>query len=59
MAVNVGDKAPSFSLINPDEVQSWKWMHLETVKEDIAQHPQLYTEWFKIIFDKFYNFLKV
>ncbi len=45
--------------INPDEVQSWKWMHLETVKEDIAQHPQLYTEWFKIIFDKFYNFLKV
>jgi isopentenyl-diphosphate delta-isomerase len=42
---------------NKDEVSGWKWMALDTVKLDVKQHPELYTEWFKIIFDKFYNFL--
>ena len=41
-------------IINKDEVASWKWMPLENVKDDIISHPELYTEWFKIIFDKFY-----
>jgi len=45
--------------INPDEVASWKWMSLEAVKADISQHPSLYTEWFKIIFDKFYKHINV
>lgn len=44
--------------INPDEVASWKWMHIEEIKEDIAQNPQIYTVWFKIIFDEFYHFLE-
>jgi len=44
-------------LINADEVASWKWMLLDDVKADIAKQPELYTAWFKIIFDKFYNFL--
>lgn len=42
-------------IINPKEVQSWKWQSLQTVKEDMALHPKKYTEWFKIIFDKFYE----
>ncbi|MCK0123505.1 isopentenyl-diphosphate Delta-isomerase [Gelidibacter sp. F2691] len=42
-------------VINPDEVAAWKWMPLEDVKQDIANHPELYTEWFKIIFEKFYE----
>jgi len=41
--------------INPDEVAAWKWMPLEDVKQDIANQPELYTEWFKIIFEKFYE----
>ena len=45
--------------INPDEVVSWKWMSLEAVKADIAENPQLYTAWFKIIFEKFYEFINV
>lgn len=45
--------------INPDEVASWKWMPLEDVKKDIKTHPDLYTAWFNIIFDKFYNFINV
>jgi len=43
--------------INPQEVADWKWMPLEDVKADIAENPNLYTEWFKIIFDKFYQHL--
>ncbi|GAA4292173.1 isopentenyl-diphosphate Delta-isomerase [Aestuariibaculum suncheonense] len=45
--------------INPDEVEAWKWMSLEAVKEDMALQPEIYTEWFKIIFDKFYQHINV
>jgi isopentenyl-diphosphate delta-isomerase len=44
-------------IINPEEVASWKWMEVSKVKDDIAQYPELYTEWFKIIFAKFYDYL--
>ncbi|MFD2915451.1 isopentenyl-diphosphate Delta-isomerase [Psychroserpens luteus] len=46
-------------IINPDEVEAWKWMPLENVKVDIELHPELYTEWFKIIFDKFYEHINI
>jgi isopentenyl-diphosphate delta-isomerase len=46
-------------LINTYEVVNWKWMKLEEVKVDIALHPELYTEWFKIIFDKFYQHINI
>ncbi len=42
-------------IINPDEVESFKWMSLEAVKNDIAENPKEYTAWFKIIFDKSYE----
>lgn len=42
-------------VVNPAEVASWKWVAIELVKEDLIKHPKLYTEWFKIIFDKFYE----
>ncbi len=45
--------------INSEEVASWKWMHLEEVKKDIQNNPEIYTAWFKIIFDKFYKHLLV
>ena len=45
--------------INPDEVADWKWMTLEAVKEDIRAKPEIYTAWFKIIFDKFYNYINI
>jgi isopentenyl-diphosphate delta-isomerase len=45
--------------INTDEVAAWKWMDLEAVKKDIANNPDEYTAWFKIIFDKFYQHLLV
>ena len=41
--------------INKEEVASFKWMPLEEVKLDIEQNPELYTAWFKIIFQESYS----
>jgi len=46
-------------IINKDEVENWKWMSLENIKNDIAENPFIYTEWFKIIFRKYYNHINV
>lgn len=45
-------------VINKKEVENYKWMPLEAVKEDIKEKPEEYTAWFKIIFEKSYNKLK-
>jgi isopentenyl-diphosphate Delta-isomerase len=45
-------------VINPDEVESWKWMPIEAIKDDMILHPNVYTVWFKIIFDEFYHYLE-
>ncbi|MEZ4778791.1 MAG: isopentenyl-diphosphate Delta-isomerase [Flavobacteriaceae bacterium] len=44
-------------VINTEEVAAWKWMPLLDVKADIESHPEHYTAWFKIIFEKFYESL--
>ena len=44
--------------INPEEVEAWKWMDIEEVRKDMLLHPEIYTVWFKIIFDEFYHFLE-
>lgn len=41
--------------IDPAEVADWKWMKPEAVRNDIDAHPERYTAWFKIIFERFYN----
>ena len=41
--------------INKDEVESWKWMRIEDIKNDMIINPNLYTVWFKIIFEEFYH----
>ncbi len=46
-------------VINTDEVASWKWMTIEAVRKDILNKPEIYTEWFKIIFDKFYEHINI
>ena len=45
-------------VINKEEVESWKWMSIEVIKEDMTANPNDYTVWFKIIFDEFYHFLE-
>ena len=46
-------------VINPEEVKAFKWMETEAVKLDIESQPELYTAWFKIIFDKFYQHINL
>lgn len=41
-------------VINPEEVADWKWMSLDAIREDMDKHPEHYTAWFRIIFQKFY-----
>ncbi len=41
--------------INRDEVENYKWMTLTEVKKDIENNPDLYTEWFKVIFQEYYE----
>ena len=45
--------------INTEEVADWKWMPLEDVKVDISLRPELYTAWFKVIFEKFYEHINI
>ena len=44
--------------INPEEVAYWKWMSLTAIANDIVLHPETYTVWFKIIFKRFFNYIK-
>lgn len=44
--------------LNPDEVAAWKWMSLEDIEKDMVENPDIYTEWFKIIFEKYYSHIK-
>ena len=53
--IGYSNEVPS---INPEEVESWKWMKIEDIKEDMIQNPALYTIWFKIIFDEFYHYIE-
>ena len=45
--------------INPDEVAAWKWMSMEAIQKDMKENPSIYTEWFKIIFEKFQEHLSL
>ena len=43
--------------INLEEVECFKWMKIEEVKTDMAEKPEIYTVWFRIIFEKYYSFI--
>lgn len=43
--------------INRNEVASWKWMSLADIHQDIQKNPGHYTAWFKIIFEKYIEYL--
>lgn len=41
--------------LNPEEVRDYKWVSMEDLKKDMREHPEIYTAWFKIIFEKYYE----
>ncbi len=43
--------------INVEEVADYRWATLDTVQHEIKNHPDKYTEWFKIIFEEYLHHL--
>lgn len=41
--------------VDPNEVESWKYIHLNDLREDIVRQPNNYTFWFKEIMNRFSN----
>jgi len=44
--------------INPDEVAAWKWMGLDEIRQELEESPEDYTAWFRIIFNRFYEYIR-
>ena len=44
--------------INSDEADDFKWIDMDSLYEDIKKNGDIYTVWFKIAFEYFYNYLK-
>jgi isopentenyl-diphosphate Delta-isomerase len=40
---------------NPDEVMEWKWISIDTLREDIRENPDTYTKWFAIIVNEHFE----
>ena len=43
---------------NPDEVEDWKWIVSEKLRNDIVKHPENYTYWLKAVIDRFISYTK-
>jgi isopentenyl-diphosphate delta-isomerase len=37
---------------NPDEIDEWKWVAPQVLREDVDRHPRNYTPWFKIALEQ-------
>ena len=38
--------------INPEEVNAWKYVSMESIKDEMSTHPERFTVWFRIAFDE-------
>lgn len=36
-------------VVNTEEVEDWKFISVQTLRHELKQHPESYTEWFKLI----------
>lgn len=37
---------------NPNEVDDWKWMDINELKQNVQKNPENYTYWFKLVLDR-------
>lgn len=42
---------------DPGEVEDWAWVDPQELSRDIRRHPERYTEWFKIIIRRYFEFV--
>jgi isopentenyl-diphosphate delta-isomerase len=38
---------------DPAEIAEWRWVDMATLSVDLKEHPESYTYWFRIIFNRF------
>ncbi|WXG40518.1 MAG: isopentenyl-diphosphate Delta-isomerase [Candidatus Freyarchaeum deiterrae] len=43
--------------LNPEEAEDFKWVSIDTLKENVEKHPEKYTIWFKCALNEVLNFL--
>jgi len=48
-------KSEALPQVNPQEVMEWKWMPLERIQQELKNHPEDFTVWFRIVFERFYT----
>lgn len=44
-------------VLNPVEAEAWQWQDLTSLKQDLLDHPDLYTYWLRACFEQFYEHL--
>lgn len=44
--------------INKEEVADYAWLDVDVLENDMQQHPEKYTAWFKIIYQKFLSHVR-
>lgn len=40
-------------VLNPVEADDWKWLSIEDLVQEMQNHPDVFTPWFKIIVEKY------
>ena len=45
-------KADITPVPNPEEIEEWRWISIEELKNDIKENPDKYAYWFKITIEK-------
>lgn len=48
--VGVSDEIPN---PDPEEVDSWRYVDRQTLKHELEEHPETFTEWFKICLSEY------
>jgi isopentenyl-diphosphate delta-isomerase len=46
-------------VLNSEEVENYKWVNLDDLALDLNINADQYTAWFKIIFDRFHNYVSI
>lgn len=44
---------------NPEEVSDWEWKDLDEIKKDIEENSEKYAPWFRILFPKVYEYVRL
>ncbi len=42
---------------NPEEAEDYKYVSADWIREDVKKNPELYTYWFKLVFERAISFL--